>query len=194
MSDIERWLPGMVEQPRLQGARVTLRAMHARDIEPSFELHADPIAMRYWSGPPLTTRAQAEARVQQQMAYFPAREAISWAITLSAHDSFIGNVTLFRIDADNRRCEIGYCLQRAFWGGGYAREALELAIDFAFGPLALARIEADIDPRNERSVALIERVGFQREGLLRERWRVGEEVSDTAFYGLLRQDRPRRPA
>ena len=54
--------------------------------------------------------------------------------------------------------------------------------------MALNRVEADIDPRNEASARTLERLGFRREGLLRERWIVGDEVSDTALYGLLQRD------
>ncbi|MNU11021.1 hypothetical protein D3C72_2585580 [compost metagenome] len=49
-------------------------------------------------------------------------------------------------------------------------------------------MEADADPRNEPSWRLLEKLGFVREGLLRERWNVNNEICDTAFYGLLRQD------
>jgi len=52
----------------------------------------------------------------------------------------------------------------------------------------LNRIEADIDPRNPASAKTLECLGFQKEGLLRERWIVSDEVSDTAYYGLLRQE------
>jgi ribosomal-protein-alanine N-acetyltransferase len=53
----------------------------------------------------------------------------------------------------------------------------------------MRRIEADIDPRNVASARLLERLGFVQEGLLRERWMVDDEVSDSAFYGLLESDR-----
>lgn len=55
--------------------------------------------------------------------------------------------------------------------------------------MKLNRIEADIDPRNAASARVPERLGFVREGLLRERWIVGDEVTDSALYGLLRSDR-----
>jgi len=57
------------------------------------------------------------------------------------------------------------------------------------GALRLNRIEADIDPRNVASAGLLERLGFVREGVLRERWIVGDEASDSALYGLLASDR-----
>jgi RimJ/RimL family protein N-acetyltransferase len=194
MNPSSAWLPDLREPPECLGARVRLRATHTRDIDASFELHADPEVMRYWSTLPMQTRAQAEARVRAQIDSFGARQALAWAITMREHDAFIGNVTLFKIDPEHRRCEIGYSLLRAFWGSGYAREALQLAIAFAFDTLGMHRIEADIDPRNTRSITLIERLGFQREGLLRERWRVGDEVSDTALYALLSSDKRPRAA
>jgi RimJ/RimL family protein N-acetyltransferase len=71
------------------------------------------------------------------------------------------------------------------WGKGYINEALVALLEFGFTQLDLNRVEADIDPRNVASARTLERLGFQREGLLRQRWIVGDEVSDTAIYGLL---------
>jgi len=57
-----------------------------------------------------------------------------------------------------------------------------------FDGMGLRRIEADIDPRNLASCRLVEKLGFVREGTLRERWHVNGEVCDSAIYGLLRRD------
>jgi RimJ/RimL family protein N-acetyltransferase len=67
-------------------------------------------------------------------------------------------------------------------------EALVAVVDYAFGPLGLRRLEADTDPRNLASQRALERLGFTREGLLRERWQVGDEISDTALFGLLARE------
>lgn len=72
-------------------------------------------------------------------------------------------------------------------------EALQALLEFGFGELDLNRIEADIDPRNSASARTLERLGFTKEGYLRERWIVGDEVSDTAIYGLLRREWRVRP-
>ena len=72
------------------------------------------------------------------------------------------------------------------------REALTALIGYAFRTLDLHRIEADADPRNAASVRVLEHLGFVREGLLRERWHVGGEVSDSLLLGLLRGDWERR--
>jgi RimJ/RimL family protein N-acetyltransferase len=67
-------------------------------------------------------------------------------------------------------------------------DALRALIEHAFGPLNLHRIEADVDPRNEASVRLLEKLGFRREGYLRERYFKDGEIQDSVFLGLLRGD------
>jgi RimJ/RimL family protein N-acetyltransferase len=67
-------------------------------------------------------------------------------------------------------------------------EALQALLRYAFQTLDLNRLEADIDPRNVASAKTLERLGFQKEGHLRERWIVNDEISDTWLYGLLRRE------
>jgi GNAT acetyltransferase-like protein/glutathione-dependent formaldehyde-activating enzyme len=74
------------------------------------------------------------------------------------------------------------------WGCGYMYEALSALLDYGFTELNLNRVEADTDPRNERSTRLLARLQFFREGLFRERCIVDGEISDAAMYGLLRRD------
>lgn len=64
-------------------------------------------------------------------------------------------------------------------------------LDFAFGPLGLMRLEADVDPDNMRSLGLLDGLGFVREGLARERWRFGGGVFDSVLLGLLARERRR---
>jgi RimJ/RimL family protein N-acetyltransferase len=109
-------------------------------------------------------------------------------IALVDDDRCIGTATLFNFSLANRRAEFGCSLARMLWGQGLAREAAALMLNFAFERMGLERIEADIDPRNGQSIGLVERLGFQREGTLRARWRVGGAVQDSAWYGLLKDE------
>ena len=84
--------------------------------------------------------------------------------------------------------ELGYILGRSHWGKGYGYEAACLALDYAFANLAARRVMADTDPDNMGSIKLLEKLGFQREGLLRNRWRVGGEFADSIIFGLLRHE------
>jgi RimJ/RimL family protein N-acetyltransferase len=102
--------------------------------------------------------------------------------------------SLFHFHIPSRRAEVGYALGRPYWGSGYITEALQALLDYAFQTLDLNRLEADIDPRNLASARTLERLGFQKEGHLRERWIVNGEISDTWIYGLLRREWQERPS
>ena len=171
--------------PRLDGARLALRAPDERDVDRLYALFSDPAVMRYWSRPPMTERAEAEALLARWLDGFATREALTWIIASPEADAAIGTCTLFRFEPRHRRAEIGYSLRSELWGRGLAREALTLLFEWAFPALGLHRIEADVDPRNDGSRRLLLRLGFRSEGLLRERYFVGDEVSDTELFGLL---------
>jgi RimJ/RimL family protein N-acetyltransferase len=174
--------------PVLAGPRVRLRALRANDADALFAVRSDPRVMRYWSHAPWTDREQAVARLAWLERERETSEFYEWAITVDGDDRLVGTVSLFALNRAQKRAEVGYGLASALWGRGYATEALKLAVDFAFGTLGLARLEADIDPRNEASCRLVERIGFVREGLLRERWHVAGEATDSAMYGLLARE------
>ena len=173
--------------PVLTTARLVLRETAAHDVEGIFALESDPVAMRYWSKPPMRDIAEAQAAVERAMGFF-ADGNLRWAITRPGEDRLLGHVSLFSFSEQNGRAEIGYGLARAHWGQGFMHEALTAVVDYAFGTLGLRRIEADTHPGNQASLRALERLGFTREGLLRERWQVGEEISDSAVLGLLARE------
>jgi ribosomal-protein-alanine N-acetyltransferase len=182
------WLPQATEPPMLEGRRVRLRATRDDDAHGLFGVFSDPDTMRYWSTTPVADIEQIRERIRLVRDWFAAREGLQWAIALRDDDRCIGTATLFNISLANQRAEFGCSLARMLWGQGLAREAVGLMLRFGFDHLHLERIEADIDPRNAQSIGLAERLGFQREGLLRGRWRVGGEVQDSLMFGLLREE------
>ena len=173
--------------PVLESSRLRLRALRDDDATALLVLHGDTEVMRYWSTSPWTDIARAYAHLLRARRDMEAG-VLPWAIADRASDDLIGTVTLFKIDCDHRRAEIGYALGSAHWGMGLASEALHLVLRHAFEALDLQRIEADTDPRNAASRRMLERLGFVQEGMLRKRWFVNDEWCDTAFYGLLRED------
>lgn len=173
---------------RLPSARLLLRPLQPGDAAAVLTTYADPEVVRYWSGLPWTDIAQADAYIARSVGDIADGSAMRLAVELADSGQFVGQVSLHQFDAQNRRCEIGYALQRAHWGHGYMDEALRTLLHFGFHALDLHRVEADIDPRNSASRRAVERQGFQVEGLLRERWLVGGEACDTVLYGLLRRD------
>ena len=174
--------------PTINASRVSLRWISEEDVEALYRIFSNAEVMRYWSTPPLADRDAAVKLLQEIHDGFRRQTSLKWGITRRIDDALIGTATLFNLHLDNRRAEIGYCLDRSQWGNGYMNEALQALLGYAFGELALRRIEADVDPRNSASLQTVERLGFQREGYLRERWQVNGEIQDTVFYGLLRAD------
>lgn len=138
----------------------------------------------------MTRAEQAVERFGQLMEASIAGEDLVCMVELLATGEVIGSCDLFNVDEQCGRAEIGFTLNRQHWGKGYMSEAARAVIDHGFNTVGLRRLEADIDPRNLGSARLLERLGFVREGLLRERWVVGDEISDSALYGLLKRDRP----
>ena len=98
----------------------------------------------------------------------------------------IGHFVLFNISKVNRRAEVGYILNREFWGRGYASEVLSRMIRYCFETEGMGRLEADVDPENTGSLKLLERHGFEREGYFRKRWYFRGQWLDSVMFGLLK--------
>jgi RimJ/RimL family protein N-acetyltransferase len=174
--------------PIITTTRLVLRWISEDDIYSLYEIFSDPQVMRYWSTVPLPNR-EAAAELQREIAEGNESEKMfKWGLALRDSNTVIGTTTLFNLNLDNGRAELGYALGRAYWGKGYMHEGLNALISHAFEVMQLRRLEADVDPRNAASIHTLERLGFQREGFLRERWHVNGEIQDAFFYGLLRRE------
>lgn len=174
--------------PTIDARLVSLRWMVEADIDALYTIFSNEEVMRYWSSPPILDRDAAADILREVHDGFKKRAMLKWGVARRTDDAIIGTVTVYNISLDHRRAEMGYALGRANWGQGYMQEALQALLDFLFNVLDLHRMEADVDPRNAASIRTLERLGFQREGYLRERWQVNGEIQDALFYGLLRPD------
>jgi RimJ/RimL family protein N-acetyltransferase len=171
--------------PTIDAKRVRLRSLAASDLDAIYAVFSDPQSMRWWSMPAMTDRAEAVGYLERIQAGFESKTLFQWGVERKEDALVIGTTTLFHLDPGNARAEIGYILGSAWWGQGYMQEALKALVRYAFGEMKLRRIEADVDPRNTSSLKSLDRLGFRREGLLRERWNVAGEIQDTAYFGLL---------
>ena len=172
----------------LQTARLNLRPMAEADTDAVFAMRSDPVVQRYGSHPSWTHRQTAVDYIARNARAMAAGTDAQFAIERREDGVVVGTCCLYALDAQCRRADIGYVLRPSQWGRGYATEANAALLDWGFGPLGLNRVEADIDPRNVASARALERLGFVREGHLRERWIVGGEVCDSLIYGLLASD------
>ena len=168
--------------------RLKLRPLVASDADALFAIFSDTRAMRYWSSAPWVSIDKAHEMIAKDAAALPAGEHLRLGLETADDGRLIGHCSLFNFNAQCQRAEIGYGMAFDAWGRGYMHEALTALLNYAISELVLNRIEADIDPRNVASAMTLERLGFMKEGFLRERWVVDGEVSDSGIYGLLRRD------
>ena len=178
----------MATLPTLASKRITLRHPRGSDLDALYALFADAEVTRYWSHGSWHSRHQAEGYLRDIHAGANSGQLLQWAIARAIDDALIGTVTLHAFAREHARCEIGFALQPQHWGHGFAREAVTTALRHAMHALGLQRIEADVDPKKAASLRLLESLGFQREGLARERYRVGGTCQDSVLLGLLARE------
>ena len=111
-----------------------------------------------------------------------------WIIVEKASGEPIGTCGYSRWDRDNNLADLGYDLGRAHWGRGYMTEALTAALTSGFANMALHRVEAVIAVENIGSYSLVEKLGFHREGIMRDRHLFRGTYYDHYLYSLLAQD------
>lgn len=175
-------------EPTIETSRLTIRLVTQADLPALLEYNADDAVTRYLPYASWRGMADAQEWLARAEARLAAREALQFVAVQRETGSVIGSCLLFHFDEPSRRAETGYLLGRKHWGAGYMFEAMRALVDFAFAQMNLRRLEAEIDPRNTASAKLLQRLGFLREGHLRERWELKGELSDSGLYGMLRAD------
>lgn len=174
---------------KIETARLLLRRMADEDLAPFLAYLNDPEVARYQSWESYTER-QAREVIEGQKALEPGTPGqwFTFAVELKETGAFIGHVALSVKEDDHRQAEIGFTFAREYHGRGLAREAAEAVLDYAFGVLELHRVTAVADCENERSAALLGRLGMRREGHFVENiWFKGAWGSEY-LYAMLRKE------
>ncbi|MEO8211328.1 MAG: GNAT family N-acetyltransferase, partial [bacterium] len=143
-------------------------------------------AMKYFGKHPYKSISEAEERIDICNKAYREKEGIRWAITLKGLDKLLGSAGIWRLIKDHFRGEIGYELHPDYWQKGIMYEALTEIIKFAFTKINLHTIEANIDPKNIASEKLLLKLGFEKEGYLKESFYFNNKFDDTAIYSLQR--------
>jgi RimJ/RimL family protein N-acetyltransferase len=164
-----------------------LRPFTEADTNSIFALHSNPRVLRCWDSPPWSERAQAERFITFCKQMEQEGSGARLAIEHTDNGGFIGWCGLAKWNPVYRSASIGYCFDEAAWGQGFATEAAGALLQWAFDTLDLNRVQAEADTRNMASGRELEKLGFVREGTLREDCIVDGEISDSWVYGLLRR-------
>jgi RimJ/RimL family protein N-acetyltransferase len=155
--------------------RLMLRRFEAEDADTLFAILGDAEAMRYWSTLPHTSLSQTREFVTRTMAACTSGEADDFAVIREG--ALIGKAGLWKGD------ELGFIFSRAVWGTGVAREAVEAVLAQAFARGVMV-VNADVDPRNSRCLALLAKLGFVETGRAARTYQLGDEWADSVYFAL----------
>lgn len=128
--------------------------------------------------------------VRQMIAAWQSRKAYEFGIWRQETGQYIGDIALKNFEKRVPKAEIGYYLDGAAEGQGYASEALRAVTTFGFDHVGLNKIFIKMTIQNHRSYRLAERCGYVREGMLRQDFRSDEKTGlvNIYYYGLIRSD------
>jgi len=165
--------------------------LHLRPIEPN-----DTIALYKYRSDSFTNKYQGWVpKTKDEVKKFIAKVSpainipgtwFQFIILLNDSNTVIGDIGIHFSDTDNSQVEIGCTLDKSFQGNGYATEALKQLIAFLFNDLNKDKIITSIDPRNIKSINLVEKTGFKKEALYEKSLLINGEWVDDLIFAILR--------
>ncbi len=163
--------PAVPGFPVLQTARLVLREFTEGDIPAIFEMLRREDINQWLETDTMKSIEEAAQRVRSRMSLFRNGMGYRWAITLPEDPGrAIGSCGYFHVRRNTQTMEMGYELHPDYWRQGFMREALQAVLEFAFhgGVIPVVhRMESLVHPRNAASIRLLEKLGFQMEGVRR---------------------------
>lgn len=174
--------------PVLRTERLALREIVPADAGDLYRFRSDPDVQRLNDGV-MTQQSEAFDLIERMGAGYRGGTMLEWGVTIRAvGDTVVGLFGYANWSREHRRAEIGYCLSKEFWRQGIATEALAPILAFGFTRMNLNRIHACPRLENVASIRLLEKFGFQREGILREEFLVDGAFHDEALYAILHRE------
>jgi len=174
--------------------RTTLREVHTDDLQDLMEVNGDPEVTQFLPYATWQSLEDASAWLERMRKLIATGSARQLVIVRNVDNKVIGTALLFKFEESSNRLELGYALGRAYWKQGYAAEALRALLSNAFTGLRIRRVEAEVNPNNIASNALLRSLGFSQEGYLRERWVAKGATYGVNIYGLLASEWQERAA
>jgi ribosomal-protein-alanine N-acetyltransferase len=181
----------MPDQPTVEARRLRLRPLGPRDAAAiQAAASARVIADTMISLPHPYPDGEAERYLARQQSEREQGRAATFAIERKLDGRFCGLVEVREIDQEHSQAELSFWLAVEAWGRGYMTEAIEATTRYGFRDLGLNRLYAYHMLRNPASGRVLEKNGFRREGLLRQRVRKWGRFEDVVLWAILRRDGP----
>ena len=178
----------MLPSPTLRTERLVLRPVRNDDAAALFAMHGDPYVLRFWDSPPWQDASRAAAFLAASRRLEDEGTGARLVVERRTDGAFLGWCGLTGWNPGYRSASLGFCFVEESWGRGHAAEAGRALLAWGYDALPLNRVQAECDTRNAACARVLEKLGFVREGTLREDCVVDGVVSDSWVYGLLRRD------
>ncbi|MFS0821965.1 GNAT family N-acetyltransferase [Bacillus sp. 1P02SD] len=172
--------------PKLETERLRLKEIVHSDAQGIFDCFSNQEVTRYYGQDPITDLKQAEQFVEFFANSYKEKRGIRWGIELKERDGLIGTIGFNAWSPKHKRAEIGYELHPQYWRKGYVSEAASKVIRYGFNELDLKRIGAVVFLENKASNDLLAKLGFEKEGVLRNYMYQNGVPHDTNVYSLLK--------
>lgn len=165
--------------------RLNLDTMRIEDAQDVLNIRGNPIVLKYLGRDPMKDTEEAKTWIENGLKDMEQNIGINWAIREKSNNRLIGLIGFWRIFESRNRAEIGYSLLPDFHRKGIMTEAIRAVLDYGFDTLKFHSIQAEIDPFNDPSRLLLEKVKFKKEAHFTEDYFYKNEYSDSAIYSLL---------
>lgn len=173
----------------IESERLIIRTLRMSDLQDCFALTSDAHVMsKTVALTKHTSLNECSDYLKQIIDAYEHNNAAWWAVTEKNTDRVIGFCGYVNYAPHFNRAELGYLIAYEQWNKGYGTEACKAVIKYGFMGMQLHRVEATVDTENSASIRVLEKLGMQREGLLRERVLCNGEYRDRYMYGLLVSD------
>ena len=173
--------------PTLETERLLLREITQNDAAGIFACFSNDNVTRYYGQDTLENMEQAEQFVDFFSKSYSEKKGIRWGIERKGTQGIIGTIGFNALSMKHKRAEIGYEIHPEQWRKGYILEAILQVLPYGFEKLGLTRIGAVVFIDNEASNNLLSKVGFQKEGVLRDYMYQNGKAHDTYVYSILKE-------
>lgn len=174
--------------PILETERLLLREIIEKDADAIYQCFSNEEVMKYYGQTVFTELKQAQTMIEFFASHYKERKSVRWGIELKEAPGLIGTIGLNNLLEKYKRAEIGYELHPDYWRSGYISEALKEVLSYAFQELDLQRIGAIVFLENKASNHLLTKLGFQKEGVLRDYIYQDGLSYDTNVFSLLKKE------